>query len=170
MQTINGGMTCKTIKLFELPGIRECKEAFQNPLNHQHPDDMYLRELLYNTSNQLFCISENDTYLDDADPRDYDEYELNYDVCDLSAEEAQPFWAAIGWDLMGPDGRELDVADRFKRQIIATMRGLVEGAKFCPDGNGKPAYSIFGERISGTEAFEQGLQADLEQWRTKNVR
>lgn len=158
------------IQFYDLPFIRECKEAFQNPRNHEYPQKSYLAEQLNTASNKLFCISEYDTFLDEDDPRDYGEYELNFAVCDMPAEQAQPLWHAMGWDLTGPDGRELDVADEFKRQIIACAKGLVDGAEFCPEGNGKPAYDYDGNRISGTETFEQSLKAELEQWRTDNAR
>ncbi|MES2491885.1 MAG: hypothetical protein V4579_01235 [Pseudomonadota bacterium] len=62
-------------------------------------------------SNAVFCITNLHTYPDENDLRDVDEYELAFDVCELAYPEAEHFWKRCGWDLSGPDGRELDCAD-----------------------------------------------------------
>lgn len=157
-------MSENLICLRELPGIRDVKEAWQNPRNHEYPASSYLAEKIDNASNALFCVREYDTYLDEDDPRDQDKYEDQYQACELPYEVARPFWVALGWDLSGDDGKELNCADRFKRQIIAASGALVKGARFHPQGDGLAAYDHDGEYVGGAEQFEERLSGEAERW------
>ena len=157
---MSNNLTC----LRTLPGIRDVKEAWQIPRNHEYPESSYLAEQIDNVSNALFCICESDTDLYEDDPRDLDEYEDQYQACELPYEEARPFWTALGWDLSGDDGDELNCADAFKRQIIAASGRLVKGARFHPNGDGLAAYDYDGEYVGGAEQFAERLKGEAERW------
>lgn len=147
--------------------MQTVKEAFQNPRNHEYPARSYLAEQINAASNSLFCVTRYDTYLFDDDPRDEDEYELAFAVCEQSWAEAAPFWTALGWDLTDDRGRELDCADEFKRQIIATVRELVPGARFCPTGDGVAAYDFDGQPIDVGARLGADLEDEARQFLAK---
>jgi hypothetical protein len=122
---------------------------------------------------RLFRISSCDTYIelvdvDDDDPtaladeqiKRIEQYEALLPICDKMYDEARHVWESLGWDISDGKGDELRGAHLFLRQILAVEAGVIEGAEFCPNGDGKPLYtdesSLEGRLLAEAEAFMVG--------------
>jgi hypothetical protein len=73
--------------------------------------------------------------------------------------ETEPFWTALGWDVTDGEGRELDCAHWFARQIIICETGLIEGVEFTLDGTGSEAVEEQGE--PSEEELAERLEAEV---------
>lgn len=70
-------------------------------------------------------------------------------------DEVRHIWESLGWDISDGKGDELRGAHHFLRQILAVEAGVIEGAAFCPNADGKPLYT-------GESSLEVRLQTEAE--------
>lgn len=49
---------------------------------------------------------------------------LHFEALSLPFDQQRPLWAALGWDVTGPDGQPLTCLEAFAPQIIASVKGL----------------------------------------------
>ena len=164
-------MNSEIKRLRNLPGIQRISELCRIPANF---DDLSRSDTMIeidNVSIQLFCIGQIETiwHIDDDDGPDVRAeaaaYETQFDNVMRPYAQSQPFWELLDWDITDGNGKELNCAVWFARQIIALEGSLVDGVCFKPDGSGDLAPSAADEDEEGElERWSEALEAQAQQF------
>lgn len=156
------------IRLRDLPDMRRISSLAAAPSQYRKSETTTLDNEAYALSIRLFRIARWDTYIeledvDDCDPtalpdeqvERIEQYNSLLPICEQMYDDVRHIWESLGWDISDGNGNEMVGAHLFLRQILAVEAGVVEGAKFCPEGDGKPLYL-------DEYTMEEQLQAEAE--------
>lgn len=149
-------------RLRDLPGIMEIEALCQVP---SYFDDRNIRETMERidaVSIALFSLSHFATGYDcfdwdaDGETPTREQWELLLSNAVKPYPETRSFWEAAEWDITDGNGRELDCAHYFTKQIIVAEYGNIEGVELTADGSGRESAS------DGPELTEEVLTERLE--------
>jgi hypothetical protein len=144
----------------------------RNPRLFEYPKAADTQLEIDDISISLFSVTRDDTLADEddeffADPGEElltaESYELKFGAAMAPWDAVtRAFWEGIGWDISDGQGGELNCAHLFARQIIAVEGGLIEGARFTPDGTGRWYMNEPAEPIAGDAEIAARLQPEID--------
>lgn len=111
----------------------------------QHGWTEALVESAHDLAEDLFGVCEIDieVEMDLADPR--------FEFLRLMRDEADAYWARLGWDITDGEGRQLRVMEYLSRPLLCAVRHLHPAARFT----------------RADEAWAASLEADAKQFKAK---
>jgi len=138
----------------ELPGIASIEQRLEMDGRLMRDEIDALERDIEAKSLELFGVIERDTLYWSAPEsvsrtHTIEEWESHFEFLEYHFDEEDAFWAALGLDVADIDGEQLLCMDRFGRQLICSVKGLIPDAK---------PYFLTGEKSDAQ------IKAEAESW------